>query len=310
MPDRRVSELFGLRVDGAMRYASTLDDNDTDTDDLSSPCAWRASLRVNRCAGHTGCVSMISPAASVVGRLTAAGCVAASGEAEQLIGAAPDDDALELWIRRREQGEPLAWIIGTARFCGHTVNVDPGVYVPRYQTEELARRASELLPTGGSAVDLCTGAGAVAVHLMAEVSGATVVGTDIDQRAALCAQRNGVVVLIAELGEPLRSKAFDLVTVVAPYVPTAKLSLLPADVQRYEPRLALDGGGDGLDVVRRIVVTASRLLRPGGWLLAELGGDQHNAIAPILESSGFSAVTTWFDEDDDLRGIAAQATGT
>ncbi|HMC53317.1 MAG TPA: methyltransferase domain-containing protein [Acidimicrobiales bacterium] len=249
--------------------------------------------------------------ATVVNRLKAAGCLAAVEEAEQLIASAPDDNVLELWIRRREQGEPPAWITGTVQFCGRTLHVDQGVYVPRYQSEELARRASNLLPgNGGWAVDLCTGAGAVAAHLMAEAPDATVVGVDVDERAAVCARRNGVLAVVADLGEPLRPETFDVVTAVAPYVPTGKLGLLPPDVQRYEPRLTLDGGGDGLDLVRRIVVTAARLLRPGGWLLTELGGEQDKRLAATLAASGFSNVAPWFDEDGDLRGLAAQATGS
>jgi release factor glutamine methyltransferase len=257
-------------------------------------------------------VSILRPVVEgVVNRLTAAGCVAADEEAEELIAVAPDDDTLEVWVRRRERGEPFAWIVGTVQFCGQTLRVDRGVFVPRHQSEELARRASKLLPeNGGRAVDLCTGAGAVAAHLMAEVPSATVVGIDIDERAAFCARRNGVFALIAKLGEPLRPATFDVVTAVAPYVPTGRLGLLPADVQRYEPRLALDGGDDGLDLVRRIVVTAARVLRPGGWLLTELGREQDNALAPTLAASGFSTVTPWFDEDGELRGLAAQATGS
>lgn len=249
--------------------------------------------------------------ANVANRLSASGCVAPAEEAEQLVAAVPDEETLELWIRRREQGEPLAWITGTVQFCARTLHVDRGVYVPRDQSEELARRASALLPrTGGRAVDLCTGTGAIAAHLMAEVPGAVVIGTEIEERAASCARRNGVVAVIAELGEPLRAEALDLVTAIAPYVPTGELRLLPADVQRYEPRTSLDGGDDGLELVRRVVVTAARLLRPGGWLLTELGGAQDTALAPTLAASGFSTLTPWFDEDGDLRGLAAQATGS
>ncbi|MGH9243279.1 MAG: N5-glutamine methyltransferase family protein [Acidimicrobiales bacterium] len=246
----------------------------------------------------------------MINRLMAAGCVAADEEADELMATAPDDNTLEAWIRRREQGEPLAWITGTLQFCGHPLRVDPGVYVPRPQSEALARRAATLLAAnGGWAVDLCTGAGAIAAHLMAEAPAATVIGIDIDMRAAVCARRNGVRALLGDLDQPLRPEAFDLVT-VAPYVPTGDLRLLPADVQRYEPRIALDGGDDGLDVVRRTVVAAARLLRPGGWLLTELGGEQEQALSPTLAASGFCPGTPWFDEDGDLRGLAAQATGS
>jgi release factor glutamine methyltransferase len=97
------------------------------------------------------------------------------------------------------------------------------------------------------------------------------------------------------------------VTAVAPYVPTGDLRLLPADVRRYEPARALDGGGDGLDVVRRIVMSARRLLRPGGWLLVEVGGPQDDELRRALATAGFTGVTPWSDDDGDLRGLAAQA---
>ena len=247
-------------------------------------------------------------ARAVADRLLAAGCVAADLEADELIGAAPDGDALEAWIRRRERGEPMAWITGRARFCGRWLRVDPGVYVPRLQSEELARRAAALLGPvpAGRAIDLCTGTGAIAVHLSAEVPGAAVLGVEIDARAARCARRNGISTLIGDLDRPLRAASFDVVTAVAPYVPTAELQLLPADVQRYEPPAALDGGEDGLEVVRRVVAAAARLLVPGGWLLTEVGGAQDRALAPELDAAGFEPAAPWCDEDGDLRGLAAR----
>jgi release factor glutamine methyltransferase len=260
---------------------------------------------------HNGLVR-VSPAVAgtVIDRLAAAGCVAADEEAGELVAAAADDRTLEAWIRRRERGEPLAWITGSMRFCGRTLTVDPGVYVPRFRSEELARRAAALLPAGGRAVDLCTGAGAIAAHLRAEAPGATVIGVDVDLRAVVCARRNRVVALLGDVEPPLRSTSFDLVTAVAPYVPTRELQFLPVDVRRFEPRRALDGGDDGLGLVRRIVLSAARLLRPGGWLLTELGGEQDRALRPTLASCGFESVTSWFDPDGDLRGLAAQANRT
>lgn len=248
--------------------------------------------------------------ATVVARLQAAGCVAAGEEADELLAAAPDEATLAGWLGRRERGEPLAWITGTVRFCGRTVRVDPGVYVPRAQTEDLARRAAAVLPPGGRAVDLCTGCGAVAAHLRAAVPSAAVVGVDLDLRAAACARRNGVPAIAADLAAGLRpGLGVDVVTAVAPYVPTGGLRLLPADVQRYEPRRALDGGPDGLDLVRRVVGAAAGLLRPGGWLLLEVGGDQDAALAPALHAAGFGEAAPWRDEDGDLRGVAARALG-
>ncbi|MGH9028017.1 MAG: N5-glutamine methyltransferase family protein [Acidimicrobiales bacterium] len=244
---------------------------------------------------------------SVVELLASAGCVAADEEADELLEAASDDATLDEWIRRRQSGEPLAWITGALRFCDRTLRIDPGVYVPRQQSEALARRAAgrlESLP--GRAADICTGAGAIAAHLMAEVPSAKVVGVDVDARAVACARRNGVQAALGDLAGPLRSRSFDVVTVVAPYVPTGELRLLPADVQRFEPRVALDGGRDGLDLVRRAVDSAARLLRPGGWLLVELGGRQDEYSRAYLSEAGFSRISTWHDEDGDLRGLEAR----
>jgi release factor glutamine methyltransferase len=250
------------------------------------------------------------PADTVIPRLRAAGCVAAEDEAGELLSDAPDPAVLEERILRRERGEPLAWITGTTQFCGITIRVSPGLYVPRRQTEELARRAAALLAaTGGRAADLCTGAGAVARYLQIAVPAAVVVGVDIDPAAVACARRNGVRAVVGDLGLPLRPGAFSLVTAVAPYVPGGELHLLPSDVRCFEPRGALDGGRDGLAVVRRVVVDATHLLRRGGWLLLEVGAEQDRVLAPTLAAAGFDAVEAWYDEDGDLRGVAARAPG-
>lgn len=250
---------------------------------------------------------------ALVRRLRAAGCVAAEEEAAELREAAEllatggDVAVLEALVQRREQGEPLAWITGTLSFCGLRLRIDAGVYVPRIQSEELARRAIAVLQPGGRAADLCSGAGAVAAVLAGRApDGVFVVAVDIDRAAVECARRNHRLVVQGDLGAALRSGVFDVVTAVTPYVPKGEFAFLPADVRRFEPRLALDGGEDGLEVMRRVVGCAARLLRPGGWLLVEMGGEQDVALAPLLVASSFGEVTTWHDEDGDLRGLAAR----
>jgi release factor glutamine methyltransferase len=243
--------------------------------------------------------------AGVTERLAAAGCVAPEAEAGHLCGLAPDAVTLDGWVRRRSRGEPLAWVTGRVDFAGRTLTVTPGVYVPRPHTEELVARVAAVAQVGARVADLCTGTGAVATAVRAEVPGARVVGVDVDARAVACARRNGVLAVRGDLGAPLRAAAFDLVASVAPYVPTSELRLLPADVQRHEPRAALDGGVAGLEVVIRVVADAARLLRPSGRLVLELGGDQDVALAPVLDAHGFEVDVWWHDEDGDLRGVVA-----
>lgn len=243
-------------------------------------------------------------------RLREMGCVAAREEACDLVDSARDLDELGEFLMRRSRGEPLAWITGWVQFCGHRLRVEPGTYVPRYQSEELARRAADALATvGGRAADLCTGVGAIASVLMRAASGAVVVGTELDPRAAACGRRNGVAVVLSDLGEALRSGVFDVVTAVAPYVPERDLPYLPPDVLKYEPLLALDGGEEGLDVLLRVVASASRLLRPGGYLFLELGAEQDRRLSTALTRAGFWSTQTWCDEDGDLRGLAARMAG-
>lgn len=273
---------------------------------------------------------------AVAARLTRAGCVAADEESVELVEASSSVTELDAWVYRREQGEPLAWITGSLRFCGHDIRVEPGVYVPRVQSEALAERAADRLaaaagaavdstdaararsvgasdarraPNGPRALDVCTGAGAIAVHLKVACPGATVVGVDVDRRAVGCARRNGVRTVLADLAAhdpPFRLGAFDVVTAVAPYVPTDELLTLPADVLRWEPRRSLDGGPDGLRLVRRIIDMAARLLPTGGWLFLEVGGEQDRASAAALADAGFDSLEPWADEDGDLRGIGAR----
>jgi release factor glutamine methyltransferase len=201
-------------------------------------------------------------------------------------------------VERRLTGEPLAWITGTAPFCGLWIKVDPGVYVPRWQTEVLARRAAERLPPGGSAIDVCTGSGAVAVTLMR--AGGRVRASDLDERAVACARSNGVDAYAGDLFEPF-SERVDVITGVVPYVPTPDLPLLQRDTFTFETPLSYDGGDDGMGILRRVIAEAPRFLRPGGALLLELGGRQ----AEALDFTGYADVRVLVDDEGDVRGVEA-----
>jgi release factor glutamine methyltransferase len=163
-------------------------------------------------------------------RLARAGFVAADEEAAELVAAAEGDEAvLAAMLERRLGGEPLAWITGSVTFCGVAVRVEPGVYVPRLQTELLAKRAVERLPADGVAIDVCTGSGAVAVTLMRHRPAARVLATDVDEGAVACARANGVQALRGDLLAPVPSDlrgTVDVIVGVVPYVPEPDLHLL------------------------------------------------------------------------------------
>ncbi|MBA2282462.1 MAG: HemK family protein methyltransferase [Acidimicrobiia bacterium] len=251
--------------------------------------------------------------AALADLLAEAGFVAAQEEADELVvAAAGDGPCLEGMVRRRLTGEPLAWITGRVDFCGLVLRVDPGVYVPRWHSEVLARRAADRLPPTGTAVDLCTGSGAIAAALAAHRPEARIIGTDLDERAVACARANGVEAHRGDLFEPVPGDLegrVDVVVGVVPYVPTAQLGSLQRDTLTFESATAYDGGPDGAGILRLAVGGSARFLRPGGALLLELGGDHAELIDTDLARHGFEDVAVLLDDDGDVRGIEATRAG-
>src|SRR3984893_9517739 len=247
--------------------------------------------------------------ADLTARLSRAGFIAAEEETNELLArAAGDCELLDALVARRLTGEPLAWITGRVSFCGIEVQVDPGVYVPRWLTEPLARRAVERLPATGVAIDLCTGSGAIAMTLTTNRPGARVVASDIDERAVACATANGVEVYHGDLFAPLPHalEGADVVVGVVPYVPTPALPMLQRDTFAFESTLSYDGGHDGTDILRRVLRESPRFLRPGGALLLELGGGQADALRGDLARLGYVEVSVLVDDEGDVRGIEAR----
>lgn len=242
--------------------------------------------------------------------LADAGFVAAGEEADELLARADGDaELLGALVARRLAGEPLAWITGSVAFCGLEVGVDPGVYVPRWQSEPLARNAVDCLPATGVAIDLCTGSGAIARTLKVNRPGAQVVASEIDERAVACAAANEVEVYQGDLFDPLPRALegrVDVVVAVVPYVPTPSLPLLQRDTFTFESALSYDGGPDGTDILRRALRASPRFLRPGGALLLELGGRQAEELDDDLARLGYEDVRVLSDEDGDVRGIEAR----
>jgi len=235
--------------------------------------------------------------------------VAAEEEAKELLKKAQGDPTtLNEFVERRLAGEPLAWIVGRAPFADLDIRIDPGVYVPRWQSTELVHRAVSQLPPRGTAIDLCTGSGALAIAIRRARPCAHIVGTDIDDRAVRCARANGIAAYKGDLFDPLPRDlegTVDVVVAVTPYVPTPALVHLPRDTLKFEPVSFYDGGPDGTIYLRRVAAEAPRFLRPGGTLLLEVGGDQPELLWDQLEFLGYTNCSAWSDEDGDIRGLGA-----
>jgi release factor glutamine methyltransferase len=212
-------------------------------------------------------------------------------------------EALRMLLIRRARHEPLQYILGEAEFCGLPFLVKPGVFIPRPETELLARRALAVCSReGGVALDLCTGSGAVGCTVAIHHPRLHILAIDLSPVAADCARQNvrrfnlehRVSVLQGDLYEPLvisrvavalRGRC-QLVLANPPYVPRAALSSLPQEMGRWDPRPALDGGPAGTSTIERILDGAPEWLRPGGTVLVELGFDQIPRILERLEKDG------------------------
>jgi release factor glutamine methyltransferase len=232
----------------------------------------------------------------IVARLRAAGCVLAEEEAALLQESAGSPDELAAMVDRRVSGEPLEHVVGWAEFCGLRIAVDPGVFRPRPRTEFLVEHAATLAGPGAVVVDLCCGSGALGVALAAMLGRVELHAADVDPVAIACARRNVEPVggqvhlgdLFAALPADLRGRV-DVLLANVPYVPTGDLELLPAEARLHEPVGTLDGGPDGLEVLRRVAADARRWLAPGGHLLTEASSRQAEAAAEVLSSAGLDA---------------------
>jgi len=247
--------------------------------------------------------------ASVVDRLRAAGCVFAEDEARLLEAGARTTHDLDAMVDRRTSGIPLEHVLGWAEFAGLRIQVEPGVFVPRARTELLARqavalthRAAALAPPAPVVLDMCCGSGALGAVLAAAVAGIEVYAADIDPVAVACARCNlpaGLVYrgdLYAALPNGL-ARRVDVLVANAPYVPSGELELMPREARLHEPHDTLDGGADGLDLVRRVIAGAPSWLRPGGHVLVETSEDQAEVALDELRRAGS---TPRLVRDDEL----------
>jgi release factor glutamine methyltransferase len=218
-----------------------------------------------------------------------------------------DEELRELWwihygryLHERMQGKPTQYITGRQEFYGREFRVTPDVLIPRPETEHLVEAALER--AAGNVVDVGTGSGAIAITLALE-TGSRVFATDISEAAVRVAAGNArrlespIHFAVCDLGSALAPGCFDLVVSNPPYVPDAGSENIQREVREHEPRVALFGGSDGLDVYRRLIPDAQRLLKTGGWLVMEIGWLASDSVGGMLGE--------WKDVETkaDLAGI-------
>lgn len=220
-------------------------------------------------------------------------------------------------IKRRRRGEPIAYIRGEREFYGLPFRVDARVLVPRPDSEtlvETALRRTKPRSLYGRALDLCTGSGCIAIAFARARPTWRVTGSDISAAALEVARDNSLRLgathntawLLGDLFTPIaRDARFELITGNPPYIPAAEIAELAPDVRDFEPRLALDGGADGLDLVRRILQEAPAFLAANGVLALEIGFGQAPAVAELFQQRGFRDI----ERSRDYGGIERVVSG-
>ncbi|MFF7331289.1 putative protein N(5)-glutamine methyltransferase [Streptomyces sp. NPDC008150] len=251
-----------------------------------------------------GAAAPLPPLVSVAAELRAAGCVFAEDEAELLLAAAASPDDLRAMVERRAAGFPLEHVVGRAEFRGLRIVVEPGVFVPRRRTEYLVEQALAQCPGASVVVDLCCGSGAVGAALADALGPVELHAADIDPAAVRCARTNvaaaGGQVTEGDLFDALPARLAGRVDILAanvPYVPTGEVGLLPVEARDHEPLVALDGGADGLDVLRRVAAGAPDWLAPGGCLLVETSERQVPAATRAFARAGLTVRVAVPDEE-------------
>lgn len=221
--------------------------------------------------------------------------------------------AFRALVSRRARREPLQHILGSQEFCGLEYEVSVDVLIPRYDTEVLVSEALTRQPKAQSVLDIGTGSGCVAITLQKQLPHAAVTATDISEEALAVARRNAtkhaavIEFLSGSLFDPLAGRRFDLIVSNPPYIPSADIETLENEVRDYDPRLALDGGADGLDIYRELIPASVDYLNPLGWLLVEIGiGQAQDVVALFQKKYSYDEPILAYDSAGIVRVVGAQ----
>ncbi len=233
---------------------------------------------------------------------------------QPLIG--PELDAFRSVVIRRSKREPLQYILGKWSFWSLDFIVSPNVLIPRKETEHLVEFTLKLAKRGYRIMDLCTGCGNIAISMAKALPSSCFWATDISHDAINLARMNAemnsvsdkINFIIGDLLLPFQVKktCFDIIVCNPPYIPTQKLDGLQPEIKRYEPRIALDGGKDGLIFYRRLIPDAIGFLKPSGYLVMEIGSEHAHVVHNMLVNKGYQDIEIIKDYTGYDRVIAAK----
>lgn len=255
-------------------------------------------------------------------------CAASGKSAEQMIADrdlyAPEEvcELTESFVQRYLRGEPMPYILGEWNFYDMTLTVTPDVLIPRDDTmavTELAIKKALFLRQNPRILDLCTGSGCIGIALAKRVKDARVTLGDVSQAALRIARRNvqdqklssRVKCLPIDVTEPAQEflGKFDLIVSNPPYIPTEVIETLDVSVRDFEPRIALDGGKDGLDFYRAIIKNFTAVLNPGGWICFEFGMGQETQVCALLRQANYEITELRKDSAEITRAVLARERG-
>ena len=217
-------------------------------------------------------------------------------------------------INRRANREPLAYIIRNKEFWSKNFFVDSNTLIPRPETELLCEKVIKIFKNKNLYVlDMGTGSGCIILSILSELKGAKGIGIDISRKAINVAKKNSIklglnnrVKFFNKSLENIHGYKFDLIVSNPPYIRTSDIKNLADDVKRYEPKIALDGGKDGLDVIKKVIYNSKYNIKKLGWLALEIGFGQHYKVSQILKKQNFKQELLVKDYKNNVRCILAR----
>ena len=216
------------------------------------------------------------------------------------------------YLKRRSKNEPIAYILGEKEFWSKKFKINKGALIPRPETELLVDKLIEMYKEKITILDIGTGSGCIILSLLSSLKKSTGVGVDISKKAIFIAKKNALrhnltsrVRFYNKSLESVFGRKFDLIVSNPPYIERKHIKNLSEDVKNYEPKMALDGGNDGLDLIKKVIYKSKNILKIKGTLALEIGNEQIKKVSKILTDNNFRVIYVVKDYKNNVRCVFA-----